>query len=212
MVSSATYIVNDTFDYRNDRHHPEKCKRPLPSGRVSIPAALVLAACLASGGIGLASLSYSPAFLIILCLYLGISVAYSFRLKDIPLVDIFCISAGFLLRLEAGGAVFGLAISQWLFLSVFLLSIFLSSGKRIAEKQKLAGGAVLHRKALDGYPAGLLDAIMQMSGGAVLVTYTMYAISRHSSLLVYTVPLCCFGLFRYLLRIRRGEGETRPSP
>jgi decaprenyl-phosphate phosphoribosyltransferase len=206
MVSSATYIVNDVFDCRNDRHHPEKRARPLPSGRISIPAALMLAACLASAGIGLAYWAYSLTFLTIICLYLGISLAYSLRLKEIPLVDIFCISAGFLLRLEAGGAVFGIDVSEWLFLSVFLLSVFLSTGKRISEKQRLGDEAALHRKALDGYPAGFLDAVMQITGGAVLVTYTMYAISRHSSLLVYTVPLCCFGLFRYLLRIRRGEG------
>jgi 4-hydroxybenzoate polyprenyltransferase len=121
-------------------------------------------------------------------------------------VDIFCISAGFLLRLQAGGAAFNVVISEWLFLSVFLLSVFLSTGKRLAEKQRLGVAACHHRKALLAYPEGFLEGVLNMTGGAVLVTYTMYVISRHSALLVYTVPLCCFGLLRYILRVKTGKG------
>jgi len=205
MTSSATYIFNDLFDRENDRHHPEKRTRPIASGQVSAITALLFAALLLTGSV-LIALSYSSIFLLLLSAYFVVSLAYSAKLKDIVLVDIFCISAGFLLRLQAGGAVFNVAISEWLFLSVFLLSVFLSTGKRLAEKQRLGDVAQHHRKALVAYPKGFLEGSMYMTGGSVLVTYTMYVLSRHSPLLIYTVPLCCFGLLRYILRVQSGKG------
>ena len=160
----------------------------------------------------------SITFLVLLASYLSVSVAYSAKLKEIVLVDIFCISAGFLLRLEAGGIAFNVSISEWLFLSVFLLSVFLSTGKRLSEKQSLGDEARYHRIALITYPNGFLEGSMYMTGSSVMVTYTMYVISRHSSLLLYTVPLCCFGLMRYILRVQKGksgdptESLTRDLP
>jgi 4-hydroxybenzoate polyprenyltransferase len=205
LVSSATYIFNDILDQDNDRHHPEKRKRPLPAGVVTVSSAWMLAAALLTAG-AISAWSVSPRFVLFLSAYLLVSVAYSLKCKNIPLVDIFCISAGFLLRLEAGGVAFGVKISEWLFLSVFLLSIFLSTGKRLSEQLHLGDAAVRHRKALAAYPKGFLDGVMFMTGGSVLVTYTLYVISRHSALLIYSVPLCCFGLLRFMLRLRSGKG------
>ncbi|HEX9079958.1 MAG TPA: decaprenyl-phosphate phosphoribosyltransferase [Desulfuromonadaceae bacterium] len=205
MASSATYILNDIRDRDNDRHHPDKKRRPLPSGRISAAAASLLAIALVSGAVPIAW-TVSGAFTLYLAVYLVVSIAYSLHLKEHPLVDIFCISAGFLLRLQAGGAAFGIAISEWLFLSVFLLAIFLSTGKRLGEKNRLGATAASHRRALVAYPDGFLQGAMYMTGGSVLVTYTMYVIARHSTLLVYSVPLCCFGLLRYILRVQSGRG------
>ncbi len=204
-ASSATYILNDLFDKENDRHHPDKRTRPIASGRISSVSAQFFAGGLLGCSV-LIAWSVSSLFLLILAAYVMISAAYSVKLKDVVLVDIFCISAGFLLRLQAGGVAFNVAISEWLFLSVFLLSVFLSTGKRLAEKQHLGDMAHHHRKALTAYPKGFLEGTMYMTGGSVLVTYAMYAISRHSSLLLYSVPLCCFGLLRYILRVQSGKG------
>jgi 4-hydroxybenzoate polyprenyltransferase len=204
-ASSATYIINDLFDKENDRHHPDKCTRPIASGAVSSASALMLVAGLLMSSILIAGI-ISGTFLFILSAYLVVSVSYSAKLKNIVLVDIFCISAGFLLRLQAGGSAFNITISEWLFLSVFLLSVFLSTGKRLAEKQHLGDSAHHHRKALTAYPKDFLEGTMYMTGGSVLVTYTMYVISRHSPLLIYSVPLCCFGLLRYILRVQSGKG------
>ncbi len=204
-ASSCTYIFNDIADKVQDREHPEKRLRPIASGILSVQVAASLACLLLLVAMLLAA-SISMKFTLVLTTYLLISSAYSLKLKEFPVVDLFCISSGFLLRLLAGGAVTGIVISEWLFLSVFLLAIFLSTGKRLAEKYLLGDRAGAHRKALLGYPVGFLDGIMYMTGGAVLVTYTMYVISRHSALLVYTVPLCCFGLMRYLLRVQSGKG------
>lgn len=205
LASSGTYIINDLFDRENDRHHPDKRTRPIASGKISVVTALLFASILVFCSVLLAW-NVSGTFLLFMMAYLAVSVAYSAKLKDIVLVDIFCISAGFLLRLQAGGAAFNVAISEWLFLSVFLLSVFLSTGKRLAEKLHLGDVAHHHRKALVAYPNGFLEGAMYMTGGSVLVTYTMYVISRHSSILLYSVPLCCFGLMRYILRIQSGKG------
>ena len=205
FVSSATYILNDIFDRENDLHHPDKCTRPIASGKISVVQALLFAAALLTCSVVLAW-NISGTFLLLMMVYFMVSIAYSAKLKDIVLVDIFCISAGFLLRLQAGGEAFNVAISEWLFLSVFLLSVFLSTGKRLAEKQRLGDVAQHHRKALVDYPKGFLEGTMYMTGGSVLVTYTMYVISRHSPLLLYSVPLCCFGLLRYILRVQSGKG------
>jgi len=217
LASSAAYILNDMADRDSDARHPEKSQRPIPSGQLSLSLAAGVCSLLTVGACAAAWLVSLP-FLWYLLAYLLVSTAYSLRLKDYTLVDIFCISAGFVLRLQAGGAAFGIAVSEWLFLSVFLLSLFLSTGKRLAEKRELGAHAAGHRKALDGYPPGYLEMIMQVTAGAVLVTYTMYVISRHSALLLISVPLCCFGLFRYMLRIHNGksgdptESLTRDVP
>jgi len=148
----------------------------------------------------------SSTFLLLMMAYFTVSLAYSAFLKEIVVVDLCCISAGFLLRLQAGGVAFDVAISVWIVLSVFLLSIFLSAGKRLSEKQRLGDDAHSHRKALAAYSSDLLNWIMYVTGGSVLITYAMYAISRHSTLLIYSVPLCCFGLLRYVHRLRSGMG------
>ena len=204
LVSSATYIINDIFDCNNDRNHPDKCARPIASGQVSVSMALYLASALLVCSVILAW-NISVIFLVIMLTYVAVSLAYSAKLKDVALLDIFCIAAGFLLRLHAGGVAFNVAISSWLFLSVFLLSLFLSAGKRLSEKKRLGDTAADHRMALVAYPDGFLESIMYMTGGSVLATYSMYALTRHSSLLLYSVPVCCFGLLRYMFRIRSGK-------
>lgn len=204
-ASSATYIFNDVIDRESDARHPRKCLRPLPTGAASPASALSLAALLLGGAV-LMAWRVSPVFLSYVAAYLLVSTVYSLKLKHVAVVDIFCISLGFVLRLYGGGAAFDVFISDWLFLTVFLLSIFLSVGKRYSERRSLGEAAGEHRRTLDEYPDGFLESALYLSGASVLVTYAIYAISR--PLLVYTVPLCLFGLLRYLLRIKSGaEGD-----
>ena len=205
LASSATYIANDVADCKQDREHPLKKLRPVASGEVTVGRALLLAGLLLISALYLAVM-VSTNFLLLLAGYLAIATLYSFSLKSYPLIDLFCIASGFILRLLAGGDAFNVIISEWLFITVFLLALFLSTGKRYSEKRALGMDAGLHRKALTAYPEGFLEGLLFMSGSAVLVTYTMYVISRHSALLLYSVPLCCFGLLRYILRVQSGKG------
>ncbi len=203
LASSSVYIFNDIVDRNKDLHHPKKRHRSIPSGKVPLPFAAIMSVLLLFGAL-VFGFFISHGFLIILLAYVMVSIAYTLQLKEIPIVDIFCVSAGFLFRLQAGGEAFGVIISEWLFLSVFLLSIFLSTGKRLSEKNSMGENAGNHRKTLMSYPPGFLEGTLYMTSAAVLVTYTIYVVSRHA--LVYTVPLCCFGLLRYIFRVKSGYG------
>lgn len=209
LASSAGYLINDLMDREADLNHPRKSSRPLASGTVSVKVAQLLIVILFISAV-IASVSVCKTFVIFMLAYLAVSIAYSCCLKNIPVVDLFCIATGFLFRLMAGGEVFSIRVSEWLFLSVFLLALFLSAGKRLSEKLMLCGAADDHRKVLAHYPAGFLDGILFMTGSAVLVTYTMYTLSHRT--LLYTVPLCCFGLLRYILRVKTGlSGDPTES-
>lgn len=205
LASSSSYILNDICDIDRDRAHPDKKMRPLASGAVNTKAARFLVALLLSGSLILAS-SASRTLLVYIVIYFAVTTAYSLYLKNFPIIDIFCISSGFLLRLMAGGEVFKVPVSEWLFLSVFLLSIFLSTGKRLSEKQLLNDAHQNHRISLSAYPPGFLDGLLYITASAALVVYSLYVVNRHSQLLLYTVPLCAFGLFRYIFRVKSGRG------
>ncbi len=198
LASSANYAINDVLDAEKDACHPVKKNRPVPSGAISPTTAVTIGvSCFILSGV-MAALVSIP-FLLTLLAYVLLSSAYSFKLKNIPVADIFCVSAGFLLRLQAGGIAFKVPISDWLFLSVFLLALFLSIGKRIGEKQLLKNHGARHRPVLDAYPLEFLHGTMYMTGATVLVTYAMYVVAHEG--LLYTIPLCCFGLFRYMYRV-----------
>ncbi len=203
FASSAGYVLNDLLDQKADQSHPKKSGRPLASGKITVYAAAGMATFLGGAALLLAFSVSSRIFLIVTA-YLIVSAAYSCCLKNLPVVDLFCISTGFLFRLQAGGTAFSITVSEWLFLSVLLLSLFLSAGKRLSEKLMLNESAATHRAVLGHYPDGFLDGMLFMTGSAVLVTYTMYTLSHKA--LLYTVPLCCFGLMRYIFRVKSGSG------
>jgi len=202
LASSATYIFNDLRDLERDRLHPQKCKRPLAASEIGSLEGFVLMAFLLLGAVFM-GMQVNNRFLVFVGLYLLFSGLYSLILKDWPIVDVFCISLGFVLRLYAGGEAFGVYVSDWLFLTVFLLALFLSLGKRHAERLLLGALAGQHRLILEAYPDGFLEKAMYLCGGAVIVTYAIYALRY--PYLVYTVPLCMFGLLRYLFRIKAGR-------
>lgn len=202
LASSAMYVVNDVVDAENDRLHPKKRRRPIPAGKIHKPAASFFGIILLVASLILGA-AVSLNFLLLQVAYLTVSLLYSFWLKHLVLLDVFSVAAGFLLRLLAGGVAFEVHVSDWLFLTVFQLALFLSIGKRLYEKQILGVEAHAHRPILAQYPANFLEGAMFMIGGAVLVTYTIYVISR--PYLVYTVPLCCFGLFRFALLAREAK-------
>jgi decaprenyl-phosphate phosphoribosyltransferase len=203
LVSSAGYILNDISDRDRDLHHPRKRLRPIPSGAVSVSGSGSFAVFLLAGGLLLTGFISSRS-LLLLAVYAAISVSYSLLLKNFPIVDLFCISAGFLIRLQTGGELFQVQISPWLFLTVFLLAMFLSTGKRLSESHSLGDMAGEHRVSLTHYPPGFLAGTLYMTGGAVLVTYAMYTLNKQ--MLIYSVPLCLFGLLRYMFRVSSGKG------
>jgi len=202
LASSANYAFNDVLDADKDALHPTKKNRPIPAGKVSKKSALFLSVLLLMGAL-LSAFYTSRPFMWMLIAYVLLMGGYSVWLKHFALLDIFCIAAGFLLRLEAGGNATRIPVSSWLFLSVFFLAVFLSTGKRFGEKLVLDNVASSHRKTLADYPDTYLDGLMLMTGTAAMLTYALYSIDHAP--LIYSVPLCCLGLFRYLFWIKKGN-------
>lgn len=206
-VSSAVYILNDWRDRASDALHPVKFKRPLASGAVSVPMALSLAGVLFIAG-GLLAAN-NRVLLLLLGIYVGLNLAYSWGLKHVPVVDVSIIATGFMLRLLAGTLAVGIPPSRWLLLTGLFIALFLGFSKRKAESFH---DADRQRAVMEGYPSSLLDTFMATTMTATILTYSLYATSpesqmQHGERLVYTVPVVIFGLLRYAYQVHQGRGE-----
>lgn len=201
FASSATYVFNDIMDCQTDLLHHEKCFRPLPSGLITIKQAALVA--VVAGGFSLATVMLcAPSVIGWLVAYLSLSFAYSLYLKHVVFLDILTISVLFLVRLMAGGAIFNIHVSSWLFSTVFLLALFLSAGKRLSELLALTSDAGSHRRVLSAYSPALLQGVLYGTAVTVLSAYAMYCVNH--PLLFYSLPLCCYGLYRYIFRVKSG--------
>ena len=216
LASSATYIFNDIRDADCDALHPQKSRRPIPAGQISKSVAAVFATAVLGAAVVLGSW-VSKTFLLLLLAYLAVSTAYSIGLKSQPIVDIFCIAAGFVLRLQAGGAAFGVTISDWLFLSVFLLAIFLSTGKRLCERNTLGDNGGNHRESLHHYPPGLLEGTTRLiariaQGRGVTVTGIPQRATDDTPAFVISPWLLLVILIIFLVLMNSGGGGRRSPP
>ncbi|NMM11407.1 MAG: decaprenyl-phosphate phosphoribosyltransferase [Polaromonas sp.] len=205
--SSMVYILNDWYDRDSDALHPTKRNRPLASGAVSAPAALILAGLLLVAGVLLAA--NNAILLGLLGAYALINVAYSWRLKQVPVVDVSIIAAGFMLRLLAGTLAVGIPPSRWLLLTGIFLTLFLGFCKRKAESFQ---DEASQRAVLAHYPAALLDTFIAVTMTATLTTYSLFATTpeaqlQHGERLLYTVPVVIFGMLRYTYQVHSGRGE-----
>ncbi|MES2943213.1 MAG: decaprenyl-phosphate phosphoribosyltransferase [Pseudomonadota bacterium] len=206
-VSSMVYIINDWHDRASDALHPKKRHRPLASGAVSSPLGLGLAALLLAAGVALASAN--RVLLLLLAFYALLNLAYSFRLKQVPVVDVSIIAAGFMLRLLAGTVAVGIPPSRWLLLTGIFVALFLGFSKRKAETFHDESS---QRAVLAHYPPALLDTFMAVTMTATLTTYSLFATSpeaqlQHGERLLYTVPVVIFAMLRYTYQVHRGHGE-----
>lgn len=216
LVASAVYVLNDLVDAPQDRNHPDKCRRPIASGAINRSQALIiLTILLVLGAVTSAFLSWE--MLLFTLLYFAVNVAYSFSLKHFALIDISLIGVGFLLRVLAGGAVTGVAVSQWLIVLTFLLALILGLAKRRGE-YVVAMGENNFRKALEGYNLPFLDMAMVVCSTVAIVAYLMYCFSPEvtirigSDKIFYTAFFVVIGILRYLqltLVFNKTESPTR---
>lgn len=175
LAASSIYILNDYHDIIEDRAHPTKKNRPLSSGAVSKKAALILmSGLLMIAGFGAVLLF--PSFSIILAIYIGLNVAYTFGLKHISILDITIIAIGFVLRIYAGAALINNTPSVWIIMVTFLLALFLALAKR-RDDCLLALNGKRTRKNIDGYNLEMVNAAMTFMAGVTVVSYIMYTIS-----------------------------------
>lgn len=215
LISSCVYILNDIVDVEADRQHPEKKKRPIPSGKLPIRAAWIVLIFLVVIVFMLAGL-LSIAFEAVIISYFIINIAYSKWLKHIPILDVLIIASGFVLRVHAGVTLIDVErFSPWLYVLMTLLSLFLGFGKRRAELSLLAHDAGSHRKVFDGYTLPLLDQYIMIVSGTTIVAYSLYTFSapnlpeNHSMML--TIPFVVYSIFRYLYLIHVEDAGGTPE-
>ena len=204
VASSATYIVNDYRDIESDRKHPEKArKRPLASGEVSKQQALVILALLLL--VLLASSFFHTQLMMVIGGYLLLTLAYSFGLKHQPVIDIFVIAIGFVLRVYAGAVALDVPVSSWMFVTTLCLALFLGTIKRRQELLTTEGDA---RKVLGFYSVSLVDRYAEISATGALLFYSLFVISTRPELDI-SIPLVLYGLFRYWFLVEtQKEGES----
>lgn len=212
LTSSGIYVINDLIDIESDRMHPVKRFRPLAAGKVSTPVAVSLSAVCLTLGIFLAS-TVSYKVLGIICAYILLNIAYTFRLKHVVILDVFCIATGFMMRILAGTVGVGIPPSKWLLLCGLLMTLFLGFAKRRAELYKLKDAKGEHRYVLQNYDPSLLDILSAICAAGVIIGYSLYTMSpetvhQHGTEnLMYTVPFVIYAMFRYLYLMHKwGHG------
>lgn len=211
LISGTVYLINDLVDIEKDRQHPTKRNRPLPSGRLSRPIAIVTAILIPLVVLPLSFL-LDMTFGLILTGYLALQIAYSFWLKNVVIVDVMVIAAGFVLRVAAGvPLVQAERFSPWLYVFTTLLALFLGLGKRRQEIVLLKKQASNTRAILEHYSLPFLDEMMAVVTAGTVMTYALYTFSApnlpENHTMMLTIPFVIYGIFRYLYVIHiQGNG------
>jgi len=212
LTSSAVYLINDVADIEKDRQHPTKRLRPLPSGQLKPSVAI-------AAGVLIPLVTLPLSFLLdlqfgfVALAYLLMMTVYSFVLKNMVILDVLTVAAGFVLRAVAGAVVISVPISPWLYVCTTLLALFIAISRRRHELVLLAENANEHRASLSEYSLPLLDQMIAVVTSAAIIAYSLYTFSapnlppNHAMML--TIPFVLYGLFRYLYLIHvENKGGT----
>lgn len=213
LASGSVYLINDIADRRQDRLHPVKRLRPVASGALPVPVALVAGIALMLVSVGLAFL-LAWDFCLLIVAFLLLNLAYSFYLKHIPIVDALTIAVCFLLRVGGGVLIISVErFSPWMYVCMVLLALYISFGKRRSEILLLEDGASNHRRVLSGYSLPLLDSYIHIVSAATIICYSFYTFSapnlptNHAMML--TILFVMYSVFRYLhlIQVENAGGE-----
>lgn len=215
-IASSVYIINDYRDMEFDKLHPEKSKRPLASGKVSKTSAVILALLLIIAGFTGAWLIRDK-FMFVLAIYFLLNLAYSFGLKNLPIVDIVIIAIGFVLRIKAGAVIAKVGLTEWLTIMVFLLALFMALAKRRDDVLLKNESGMDMRKAVKGYNLQFINVGISLISSIIIVSYIMYTMSTEvqerigTYRIYYTALFVIMGLFRYLQLIYVNEQSQSPT-
>jgi len=212
LAAGACYLVNDVADAERDRRHPDKAGRPVASGRLS-PVTATIAALVLMVAAVVCGFAINSDLALCIAVYIVLTLAYTFTLKYIVILDVLAIALGFVLRAVSGAIAIRVEISPWLLVCTLLLALFLAIAKRRGELQML-DFAEEHRETLSEYSEYLLDQMMNVVTSAVLMAYCLYTFSERTiqqlgtTNLKYTIPFVVYGIFRYLYLVhKRGLGS-----
>ena len=216
LLSSSVYIFNDIMDVESDRKHPLKSARPIASGKMSISTATLLFVIFAVIALGLSFL-LNTIFALTALSYFILNLLYSVYLKNVVIIDVMSIAAGFVIRAVAGAVIIGVEISAWLVVCTILLALFLGFGKRRHELVLLENQATDHRRILSEYSPYFLDQMISVVTASTVVAYAFYTLSPEvetklgTGHMDLTIPFVLYGVFRYLYLIHQKEGGGSPT-
>ena len=192
LIASVIYVINDLFDIKFDKKHPQKRKlKPLASGKISISFAYFSIAILSI--ISIFILLNNKNLINVFLIYIIMNVFYSFFLKFIPILDIFILSFNYILRVYAGSVIIDVPLSNWMAITIFAGAIFISALKR---RQEIIIHGTSSRPVLKKYSINYLNKIADYSAILSIVFYCLYVISVNEKLVI-TIPLVLFGILRY---------------
>lgn len=212
FTSSTIYILNDIVDIEKDRCHPDKRRRPMPSGRVSKKVAIILDVFIVTGIIYSSYTMLNIKILYVLAIYIFTNILYCFKLKNVVIIDVMVITLGFVLRVESGSIATGVQVSPWLFLCTILLSLFLGLNKRKSEIITLKDKRSSHRKILEEYSVHMIDKMLTIVTPSILMAYCLYTFSStQSKTMIFTIPLVLYGIFRYEYLVDKDNVGGKPE-
>ena len=198
FISSATYIFNDIIDIKKDLLHPEKKNRPIASGKIKIRPAFIIALLLILSSFIIA-ISLKPLFILFpLAIFIS-TIIYTFYLKNIAIIDLYSIAFNHILRASAGAFLISVSLSSWFLLFIFLLSMFLATGKRKSDMSVLGNQAKNHKKVYNFYNKKFLDWLIIIFLTSMLVCYILYSFMAYDhQYFIITIPFATFLILRYL--------------
>ncbi|HCV42977.1 MAG TPA: decaprenyl-phosphate phosphoribosyltransferase [Bacteroidetes bacterium] len=217
LTASCVYIINDISDIEADRAHPEKRNRPLAAGLISRTQALIVVAVLFGIALLLA-LETNLRFQLVLVVYFMMNLAYSAKLKEIVLVDVFIIAAGFMLRVLGGAFAIDVQVSGWIVLCTLFVSLFLGFAKRRGELllvQQVRPGT--ERKVLTSYSVNFIDQMLTIAAAGTVISYALYTVAPRTieifgtEKMIYTTVFVIYGMFRYLYLIHMRNSTENPT-
>lgn len=211
LAASGIYLWNDLQDVEADRVHPTKRHRPFAAGTVSIGVGRTLGVLLPIAALAVAGATGRWQTVAVVGVYIALTLAYTFWLKEVAIIDLLAIASGFVLRAAAGAVAVDVPMSRWFVLCVTFGSLFIVVGKRYAELQEV-GVEAGTRATLDTYTPGFLRMLLSASLAGALISYCVWAFETAEGTDVpfyelSIVPMIA-ALFRYLLVLERGEGSA----
>ena len=217
LTASAVYIINDIADVEADRTHPEKKNRPLAARTMPVSHAYALVFLLLTCLIMLLN-GMDARFVLVLAGYFVMNVAYSLKLKEVVLLDVFIIAAGFMLRVLGGAYAIDVAVSSWLVLCTMFISLFLGFAKRRSELvMNQESGGTFERKVLSLYSVSFIDHMLTIAAAGTVISYALYTVAQRTieifgtEKMIYTTVFVIFGVFRYLYLVHMTGSTQNPT-
>ena len=213
FISSAVYFINDIRDAEKDRNHPTKRNRPIAAGKISVRAAICFTIVLIVLAILFNCLCFRPFATVLLVLYFLLNLGYSFGLKNVPLLDVTILAAGFLIRAMYGSIVTDIDMSDWLYLVILSAAFYLGLGKRRNELKRQGNDET--REVIGKYSLSFLDSNMYICMALVFVFYALWTMDAktieayHGSRLIWTVPVVMLIFMKYSMTV---EGNSDGDP